>query len=145
MPADEQAEAPRHPGGRPTKYDPAYCALVVEDMGKGYSLGAFAGLIGVARSTINEWIDNYPEFSEAVSRGKAVRLRDWEQAAMNIRSGNGGAGASTITIFGLKNMSDGDWDDVQRQEFSGPGGGPIPLQKIERVIVDPKGKEEAAS
>ena len=44
------------PFGRPTKYDPIYCDMVEEEMAKGFSLTAFAGIIGVARSIINEWM-----------------------------------------------------------------------------------------
>jgi len=35
-------------------------------MGLGYSLGAFAGLIGVDRSTITEWMAAHPEFGRPV-------------------------------------------------------------------------------
>ena len=67
----------KRPVGRPTKYDPAYCDDVEAEMGNGLSLTAFAGVIGVSRSTINEWIDANPEFSEAVSAkvdGEVSRL-----------------------------------------------------------------------
>ena len=55
--------------------------MVVDEMSKGYSLGGFAGLILVNRSTINEWMRAHPEFNEAVLIGKAARLRQWETAA----------------------------------------------------------------
>ena len=58
--------------GRPSLYDPKFCDMVVEDMGQGYSLTAFAGLIGVNRSTITEWMNAHPDFSAAVTRGKAA-------------------------------------------------------------------------
>lgn len=88
-------------------------------MGKGFSLTAFAGQIGVARSSINEWIDNFPEFSEAVSRAKAKRLLHWEQAAHRVAEKGGGPGTATIIVFGLKNMGGDEWRDKQEVEHSG--------------------------
>ena len=67
-------DQPKHPGGRPTDYRPEYCELVVAEMAKGYSLGAFAATVGVARRTITEWMAVHEEFSLAVSRAKAARL-----------------------------------------------------------------------
>lgn len=113
------------PVGRPTKYEPRYCDEAEAFMAQGYSLGAFAGSIGVARSTINEWIDNQPDFSEAVSRAKAKRLMHWETAGLAVAKDGGGPGTATIIVFGLKNMGDADWSDRQQHELSGPGGAPI--------------------
>ena len=100
--------------GRPTKYEPRFCDMVVEDMGKGYSLTAFAGLIGVNKDTLNEWMSVHPEFSDAVTRGKALRLRDWETVAIELRKHGGGPGGATMTIFGLKNMGGSEWTDTTK-------------------------------
>ena len=118
-------EAPKRPVGRPSKYEPKFADMVLEDMAAGYSLTAFAGLIGVSRSTINEWIDSQPAFSEAVSRGKAMRLRDWETVAIKMRTNGGGPGGATITIFGLKNMGGDEWVDLTKREVTGKDGEPL--------------------
>lgn len=123
-----------NPIGRPSKYDPAYCEQVVEVMGEGYSLTAFAGMIGVARSTINEWIDNHAEFSEAVSLAKAKRLAEWERIGLGVAKNGGGTGSATVVVFGLKNMGGDEWADVQRQEHTGKDGAPI--QTETRTTVD---------
>lgn len=120
--------APAKPVGRPTKYDPVYADQVVDAMREGLSLTAFAGLIGVARSTINEWMTAHPEFSEAVSRGKACRLLHWERAALNVAARGGGPGTATVIVFGLKNMGGDEWSDTVRQEHSGPGGGALRVE-----------------
>jgi transcriptional regulator with XRE-family HTH domain len=113
------------PVGRPTKYDPAYCDQVEAVMGEGYSLSAFAGKIGVSRSTINEWMEHHAEFSEAVSRSKVKRLAHWEETALKVAKEGGGAGSATVVVFGLKNMGDDEWADVQRTEMTGKDGGAI--------------------
>jgi len=71
-------------------------------MAKGYSLAAFAGIVGVDRTTVTEWAKRHPEFSLAVSCGKAARLRQWETAAMKGAFTQLG-GNATLLIFGLKN------------------------------------------
>lgn len=115
---DETPKADKRPVGRPTLYREEYCDEVVKDMAKGYSLGAFAGLVGVSRATLNLWMDEHPEFLEAVSRGKAARLRDWEGVALDMRTKGGGPGGATITMFGLKNMGAGEWDSAEKSEVN---------------------------
>jgi hypothetical protein len=92
-------------------------------MREGYSLTAFAGLIGVARSTINEWMAASPQFSEAVSRAKARRLAFWEKTAIDVAAkGLGGPGAATVIVFGLKNMGDDEWSAPDKSEVEVKGG-----------------------
>ena len=114
------------PGGRPTKYDPAYCDALVEHMSEGASLLSFAASIDVARSTLTEWADVHPEFSAAVARGKAKCAAWWEAAARNLALK--GEGNATMCVFGLKNMGADEWRDKQEVEHSG-------AVKIERVDV----------
>jgi len=95
------------PAGRPTKYDPAYCDAVIETMQQGLSLTAFAGRILVARSTINEWIEQHPEFSESVRVGKAARTAALEETMLSAESGP----AVTARMFALKNADPDEWRD----------------------------------
>ena len=133
----------KHPGGRPTKYEPRFCDMVEEEMAKGFSLTAFAGIIGVAKSTLNEWMSEHKEFSDAVSRAKSKRLLLWEKAAMKVAVSGGGPGTATIIVFGLKNMGGDEWSDKQQHEFSGPDGGPIKVAKVAWEIVDPSPEDSA--
>ncbi len=102
-----------NPEGRPTLYRPEYCELVQTEMAKGYSLGGFAGSLGVSRQTITQWMQDYPEFSGAVSAAKTARLRQWETAAMKSAFTTEGGSPTTI-IFGLKNAGSDDW--VEKSE-----------------------------
>ena len=121
--------------GRPTDYDPAYCELAIEFLADGYSLAALAGEIGVARSTIYEWRANHEEFSDAVKRGQAKAILWWEKANRSLATT--GEGNATAIVFGLKNRASDEWRDVKSTEISGPDGGPVKLDGIERRIVDP--------
>lgn len=100
--------------GRPSSYKPAYRDLVIEHMSEGASLTSFSAEIGVARSTINEWMEHHPEFSEAVKIAKGKCAAWWERLGRaNAMSGNGNA---TLVIFGLKNMAAEDWREKIEQK-----------------------------
>lgn len=110
------------PAGRPSKYDPKYCEEVVEVMGKGLSLTAFAGHINVDRSTIDTWREQFPEFHLACRRGQAKRTqyleggmleRDMPGPAVNARR------------FALANAAPEEWREKQSLEHTGANGGPI--------------------
>jgi len=121
-----------NPVGRPTKYKPEYCQMVVDHMAEGASLTSFAADIDVSRSTITEWADNHPEFSAAVKKGKAKCAAWWERLGRN--NAITGDGNATLVIFGLKNMAAEDWRDKQEIDHTTAGQ---PITKIERVVIDP--------
>lgn len=101
--------------GRPSKYKPVYCTEVISTMATGLSLTAFAGVIGVARSTINEWMAEYPDFSEAVKKGQAKRTAYLERRLLDGETGP----RVTSHIFALKNAAPDEWADKQQHEHSG--------------------------
>ena len=105
------------PAGRPTKYKSEMCEQVVEFMAKGYSKEAVAGKLGIAKDTLYRWVDEKPEFSDAVARGEALALLWWEELGMRGVQGEIPGFVSIVYIFNLKNRR--GWKD--KQEVSGPG------------------------
>lgn len=105
-------------GGRPWKYDPAYCEQVIAAGEENLSLDAFSGLINVARSTINNWIAEFPEFAAAVELHKGKRSLFIQRAGNKIMTGEA-EGNPTLVIFGLKNVSPDDFRDKRDVEHSG--------------------------
>lgn len=118
-------------GGRPSKYDPAFCDQVRSFLKEGYSVAAFAGSIGVAVSTVNLWRNEHSEFSDAVKDGQAAAILWWENRARAVAAGEDGN--PTLVIFGLKNRAPDEWRDKTETEHSGEVG----IRKIEREIVRP--------
>jgi hypothetical protein len=116
--------------GRPTKYDPSLCEAIVAFCAEGYSITAFAGSIGVARSTIQEWEGTYPEFSVAVKSAKAASAYWWETRGRKVAERGGGPGTATMIIFSLKNMAPDDFADRQNLELTGKDGGAIQTEEI---------------
>lgn len=114
--------------GRPSTYEPRYCEEVIQFLRDGYSIAAFAGSIGVARSTIYEWIDAHPEFSDAVKIAQAGSVLAWEERLRV--AATAGDGNATAIIFGLKNRAGDEWRDVKAHEHSGPEGKPIQTEQV---------------
>ena len=117
--------------GRPSTYDPAYCEQAETFLSDGYSVAALAGFLKVAKSTIYEWIERHPEFSDAVKRGQAGAVYWWETANRNLAiTGDGNA---TACVFGLKNRASDEWRDKTETEHSGN----LQITKVTREIVRP--------
>lgn len=121
------------PVGRPSLYDPAHCEAVIVHMAEGASLTSFAAEIDVARSTINEWMEQHPEFSEAVRKGKAKCAAWWEQRGRDIALKGGGPGASTLAMFGMKNMGGDDWSDKQEIDHRSTDGSMTPKAPVYNI------------
>jgi hypothetical protein len=77
---------------------------VIEAIAQGFSITAYAGKIGVDRTTIDEWRKRHPEFSLTISRAMAARLLFWEKCGLG-----GQSSRATMVIFGLKNMGGDEW------------------------------------
>lgn len=95
------------PQGRPSKFVDAYIEEVKSFMGQGYSLTAFAGEIGVSRSTVGEWMVNIPAFAAAVKIAKAKRVAHLEAGLLSSNEGP----KVTARIFALKNAAPDEWRD----------------------------------
>ena len=63
---------------RPTKYTDEMPAVVLDFLAQGKSIAQFAASIGVHRSTIYEWAEHHPEFSDALSLAKESSEAYWE-------------------------------------------------------------------
>lgn len=64
--------------GRPTKYRPEMCEQVVAWGKLGKSKAWIASELDIARSTLDLWCDDHPDFSEAITRASAHAQRWWE-------------------------------------------------------------------
>lgn len=107
-----------------TAFDPAYCDRAVDFLGKGHSINALASELKCQRKTIYKWMQEYPEFADAIDQGESVRTKALELALM--RMGLTGEGNAAVLIFLAKNWA-GMRDDY-RHEVSGVPGSPIQIE-----------------
>ena len=89
--------------------------------------------------TVEWYCENYPvDFpTERLKEAMRKHLLKWESIGVNGVNGEITGFNATAWIFNMKNRFRADWNDTVKNEFSGPDGGAI-VQKIERVIVDPR-------
>lgn len=108
--------------------------------------------MGIRTSTLYEWKKRFPEFSEALKRGKEVVDRQVENALLRSALGyyqeeeqvtNKGTvvkvrkwypPSTTAQIFWLKNRKPAEWKDKQQHEHTGEGGGPIEFSARDELI-----------
>lgn len=128
------------PAGRPSKYDPKYCEMIVDHMSQGASATSFAASIDVDRSTITEWADKHPEFSTAVKRGKA-RCAAWWEAQGRLGATGETKVNPTLVIFGLKNMAADDWREKQEVDHTSSDGSMTP--RVDGVTIEVISADEA--
>ena len=121
--------------GRPTSYQNSFCDRVVSLMAQGRSLDGCAAIMGVHPDSLYEWQRRYPEFSDAVRRGRAAATTFWEERLLAVAYG--GAGNAQLIQWALRNRSRAasGWDHAHRKvEISGPDGDPIALNARSTVI-----------
>ncbi len=123
--------------GRPTKYEPKMCETVIECGKQGMSKCEMALELDIAYDTFDRWQNERKDFSEAVKEAIRYSQAWWERNGRMATFGGIDGFNATSYIFNMKNRFRADWHDTVKNEHSGPEGGPI-VQKIERVIVDPK-------
>lgn len=125
------------PAGRPSKYDPAMCETVIKCGREGMGKAEMAAELGIAYSNFDRWQHEHPEFQDAVKEAVRQSQAWWEKMGRVSTFGGTDGFNATSYIFQMKNRFRADWNDTVKSEHSGPDGGAI-IQKIERVIIDPK-------
>jgi hypothetical protein len=100
--------------GRPSEYRPEFCQAVIEYMGQGYSLTAFAGHIRQSRDAVYEWVRTHSDFSHAVARARSARITALEAKLLRSRKG----AETSAAVFALKNACPDEWRDVRHTEHT---------------------------
>lgn len=124
------------PVGRPSKYKPEFCDVVIAAGEEGKTLAGMAEACDVHRETLNDWMDANPEFSVAVKRGLQKAQACWEDKGMQATFGGVEGFNATSFIFNMKNRFKEDWRDKHEVDNTSSDGSMSP-QVIERVIVTP--------
>lgn len=122
------------PAGRPTKYKPEFCQIVLQVGEEGGWLCEMAEACDVHRNTMDVWSKNHPEFLEALTRAKQ-KAQAWFE-----KTGRAGLTADKFNaaLWSKQMSARHPKEYTERRELSGPEGGDIPVSMIERRIVRKK-------
>lgn len=102
--------------GRPSKYDPTFCDLVIELGAEGKSKAQIAAALGISRETLNQWKKSNKPFSDALKTAHDLALSWWETAGqMNMTRQGFNA---TAYIFQMKNRFREDYNDASVVDHS---------------------------
>jgi hypothetical protein len=122
----------KHPGGRPTKYETKYNRQAYKMSLLGATDKELADIFEVAESTIYEWKNEHPKFSEAIKKGKDdadtkvadslfkralgyshpdVDIKMFEGEIITTKLTKHYPPDTTAAIFWLKNRQPGKWRD----------------------------------
>lgn len=119
----------KHPGGRPSTYDPAYCQKVIDLGADGMSPEQISAEIDIPRTTMLSWAESYPEFSTALTRAKELEMAWWENTAQRAlfadKFQNAVWAKSVAARFRDK------YTEKAQIEHSGPNG--KPMQSVTRI------------
>ena len=94
------------------KYRQEICKRCIQAGARGYSLTAFAGMLGVSRKKLDRWADCYPRFAEAIGAHKAKRAKYWEDQLARIARDGGKTGSTTMVMFALRSLAAEDYGGV---------------------------------
>jgi transposase-like protein len=121
-------------GGRPTAYDPSFCDIAIEAGKIGKSKVSIAAEIGVARNTLDNWAQQYPEFLRALTLAQEFSQDWWEEMGrthLTEQYGEGASGDKMNTALYSRSMAarfPHDWRENSKLEHS--GGVQIVVQRL---------------
>ncbi len=112
-------------------YKPRFCAEVVAFMGRGYSLTAFAGEIGVSRATLLRWGEKHSPFARAMERAQARRARLLEDRLLSAKGAAFGA-----HMQALKTAAPDEWPARSARPVAAAPRGPASKISADVALPD---------
>lgn len=131
---------PRKGGRFATKYKEEYCLELINHLKDGGTLTSFAGRVGVSRSTVMKWKEDYPEFKMAYDNADSASFAYWLEVGKSLALGDI-KGNAICWIFIMKNLF--GWHD--RHELTRDNMENIKInfvKKDDAIEVTPKKKQD---
>lgn len=129
--------------GRPSKYDPSYCDLVIEMGKEGASLAVMGSAIGVDRVTLLDWAKVHPEFSTALRLAKLHEQAWWEK--IGVKGLTADKFNAMVWKVSMQARFRDDYTEQRRTEISGPDGGPLQVEArnaLDVALLTPEEREQ---
>jgi hypothetical protein len=129
----------KHAGGRPSKYDPAYCDKVIKWGKLGKSKTWMLAEIGIVDQTFRNWEAEHSEFLEAMELAMRFSQQWWEDAGQN---GMKSADKFSAPIWS-RSMSarfPAEWRENSNVNLGGQPGNPVQVTGVEITVLGSRPK-----
>lgn len=133
--------------GRPTDYTEALAADICEKLVEGQSLRAVCRLETMPSiSSVMMWLTKHPAFAEQYATSTEERaigmFEDMFDIADDVEVDQASIAKAKLRVdtrkWALARMNPRKYGDKVEQTLVGADGGPVVVQRIERVVLDPK-------
>ena len=132
--------------GRPTKYDPKYCDMLIKHQSQGLSFKSFSAVIGISRSTLYKWAEDNKDFSDTKDAAAACGLLFWEKLGVGGVAGKIKNFNASTWIYNMKCRHPEDWIEKTREDASNTIHTvkiQLPGEKAEQIVsMEPKKEGE---
>jgi hypothetical protein len=118
--------------GRPTKYDPKYCDIVIELGRQGYSRVQMFAETGVPYATFKAWEQGQPDFRAAMEEARALAQAHWEELGKThlVEVPGGPRLNAGLWSRSMSARFPGDYSERAKVEVTGKDDGPIEVDHI---------------
>jgi hypothetical protein len=132
-----------NPVGRPSDYDPSFCAKAIELGNKGKSLEQISGALGVTYRTLCRWRDEYEEFCHALEEAKIREMIWWEDHAQSYLVEHKDGEKLNVGLWSRSMAArfPRKYSERIKQELTGADG--APLKGVEISFIDPNASKPA--
>ena len=135
-------EQKKRPVGRPTLYNAAMCAEVIE-LGKiGKSVEQIASIMGFSIRVLYQWRDVHPDFMQAMEDAKQYEQYWWEEQAQAYLIENKDSDKINTSLWSRSMAArfPKKYRESTKTEITGADGAPL-LEGIQVTFVMPEKKE----
>ena len=112
--------------GRPPVYRPEFGDIAIELGRQGKSRTYIAAALGVSRRTVYQWMEDHPEFSEAMDLAQTFCQQWWEDAGQQGMVGKAIDGG--VWKYNMMARFPTDWHETTRVETTGKDGAPLAIE-----------------
>ena len=131
--------------GRPVKYRPEMCKQVIALSKEGKTITEIAVALDICRETYYQWIEEYPDFSDAHKKGRTLAQGWWEELGRECADGTkkdysmGHYALLVSNQFGINQKSEVKTEDVTTDSLKD-----VPDAAIKRALAEiKKGRKKA--
>mgnify|MGYP001614260231 CR=1 FL=1 len=124
---------PKYPGGRPSKYDPAFCYKVIKWGKQGKSRTWICAALDITKPTMRAWEADHSEFSSAMGKAGVYAQSVWEdrgEAGMTAKQFN-----ASVWSRSMAARFPDEWRENSNVNLGGQANNPVVITGIDVSIL----------